>query len=107
MRFKVKNFTGDQVAKIEQEWDDIKTCILSVPPHPVVRPQRCRPESQRAAIPIAYYLFHKGRDKTNGSKGCMRTSTTELVTRKNGANPPVGCTCLCSREYSAAKVTLC
>jgi len=70
VRFKVKNFTGDQVAKIEQEWDDIKTCILEV--FRLIRSFGLNDAALRAknaAIPIAYYLFHKGRDKTNGKQG--------------------------------------
>lgn len=70
VRFKVKNFSGDQVAKIEQEWDDIKTCILEV--FRLIRSFGLNDAALRAknaAIPIAYYLFHKGRDKTNGKQG--------------------------------------
>lgn len=70
VRFKVKNFTGDQVAKIEQEWDDIKTCILEV--FRLIRSFGLNDAALRAknaAIPIAYYLFHKGRDKTNFKQG--------------------------------------
>jgi len=29
VRFKVKNFTTDQVGKVEQEWEHIKACILA------------------------------------------------------------------------------
>ena len=70
VRFKVKNFTGDQVAKIEQEWDDIKACILEV--FRLIRSFGLNDASLRAknaAIPIAYYLFHKGRDRTKGKQG--------------------------------------
>ena len=70
VRLKIKNFTGDQVAKIEQDWDDIKTCILEV--FRLIRSFGLNDETLRAknaAIPIAYYLFHKGRDKTNGRQG--------------------------------------
>jgi uncharacterized protein with ParB-like and HNH nuclease domain len=70
VRFKVKNFTGDQVAKIEQEWDDIKICILEV--FRLIRSFGLNDAALRAknaAIPIAYYLFHTGRDKTNDKQG--------------------------------------
>lgn len=70
VRFKVKNFTGDQVAKIEQEWDDIKTCLLEV--FRLIRSFGLLDVALRAknaAIPIAYYLFHQGRDKTKGKPG--------------------------------------
>lgn len=70
VRFKVKNFTGDQVAKIEQEWDDIKICMLEV--FRLIRSFGLNDAALRAknaAIPIAYYLFHKGRNKTNSKQG--------------------------------------
>jgi uncharacterized protein with ParB-like and HNH nuclease domain len=70
VRFKVKNFTGDQVGKIEQEWDDIKACILAV--FRLIRSFGLNDSALRAknaAIPIAYYLFHKDRDKTNSKPG--------------------------------------
>lgn len=70
VRFKVKNFTEKQVHKIEQEWDAIRACILEV--FRLIRSFGLNDMSLRAknaAIPIAYYLFHKGRDKTNGRLG--------------------------------------
>lgn len=70
VRFKVKNFTEDQVSKIEQEWDDIKACILEV--FRLIRSfglKDAAPRAKNAAIPIAYYLFHKGRDKSKGKRG--------------------------------------
>ena len=70
VRFKVANFTEDRVKKIEQEWDEIKACILEV--FRLIRSFGLNDKSLRAknaAIPIAYYLFHKGRNKTNGKHG--------------------------------------
>ena len=70
VKFKVTNFTRDQVAKIEQEWDDIKACILEV--FRLIRSFGLNDAALRAknaAIPIAYYLFYKGRDKTTGKQG--------------------------------------
>ena len=70
VRFKVKNFTENQVAKIEQEWDDIKSCILEV--FRLIKSFGLNDAALRAknaAIPIAYYLFHKGRDKKLGKQG--------------------------------------
>lgn len=70
VRFKVKNFTGDQVAKIEQEWEDIKDCILAV--FRLIRSFGLNDASLRAknsAIPIAYYLFYKNRDTDKCKKG--------------------------------------
>ena len=70
MRFKDKNFTEDQVAKINQEWDDIKICILEV--FRLIRSFGLNDATLRAkntAIPIAYYLFHKGRNKKEERQG--------------------------------------
>ncbi len=70
VRFKAQNFIGDRVAKIEQDWDEIKACILEV--FRLIRSFGLNDAALRAknaAIPIAYYLFSKGRDKTNGKQG--------------------------------------
>ncbi len=69
-RLKVGNFTEDRVKKIEQEWDDIKACIVEV--FRLIRSfglHDAALSSKNAAIPIAYYLFHKGRNKMNGKQG--------------------------------------
>jgi len=60
VRFKVKNFTNDQVGKVEQEWEHIKACILST--FRLIRAFGLNDSSLRAknaAIPIAYYLYKK------------------------------------------------
>lgn len=77
VRFRVTNFTADRVEKIEQEWDEIKVCILEV--FRLIRSFGLNDESLRAknaAIPIAYYLFHKGRDKANGKLGLYKDINT-------------------------------
>jgi hypothetical protein len=61
VRFKVKNFTSDQVGKIEQEWDQIKACIRAT--FRLIRSFGLNDSSLRAknaAIPLAYYLYKKG-----------------------------------------------
>ena len=70
VRFKVKNFTKEQVGKIEQEWEEIKLCILEV--FRLIRSFGLNDASLRAknaAIPIAYYLFHKGLDRETKKMG--------------------------------------
>jgi len=60
VRFKVKNFTNDQVGKVEQEWEHIKACILST--FRLIRAFGLNDSSLRAknaVIPIAYYLYKK------------------------------------------------
>ena len=74
VRFKVKNFNKDKVAQIEQEWDDIKLCIIAT--FKLIRSLGLNDASLRAknaAIPIAYYLYHKGRDPKNSKKGIYST----------------------------------
>lgn len=70
IRFKVENFAGTQVARIEREWDEISSCILET--FRLIRSFGLNDASLRAknaAIPIAYYLYHKGRDPSVGKKG--------------------------------------
>ena len=70
VRFKVTNFTGNQIDKIEKEWEDIKSCILEV--FRLIRSFGLNDASLRAknsAIPIAYYLFHNGRDRSINKRG--------------------------------------
>lgn len=70
IRFKVENFAGAQVARIESEWDEISACILET--FRLIRSFGLNDASLRAknaAIPIAYYLYHKGRDASRGEKG--------------------------------------
>jgi hypothetical protein len=72
IRFKVENFAGAQVARIESEWDEISACILET--FRLIRSFGLNDASLRAknaAIPIAYYLYHKGRDASAGKKGAF------------------------------------
>lgn len=67
LRFKVKNFSADSVAIIEREWEEIKACVLAS--FKLIRLMGLQDDSLRAknaVIPIAYYLFHKGRDAGSG-----------------------------------------
>lgn len=70
VQFKVKNFTEEQVGKIEEEWDGIKACVLET--FRLIKSFGLIDAALRAknaAIPIAFYLFHKGRDKDKGTAG--------------------------------------
>lgn len=74
VRFKVQNFSQEIVGKIENEWDDIKECIIAT--FKLIRSFGLNDQSLRAknaAIPIAYYLYHKGRDVENSSSGLYLT----------------------------------
>lgn len=70
IRFKVENFSGDTVARIEKEWNEIKACILAT--FRLIHLMGLNDESLRAknaAIPITYYLYHKGRNPQSLHKG--------------------------------------
>lgn len=74
IRFKVENFAGARVARIESEWDDIGACILET--FRLIRSFGLNDASLRAknaAIPIAYYLYHKGRDESAGKRGLFQS----------------------------------
>lgn len=69
VRFKVKNFAGVEVEKIEREWEEIKACILET--FRLIRSFGLNDASLRAknaAIPIAYYLYHKNRGNQSDKK---------------------------------------
>lgn len=60
VRFKVKNFKLEQVARIQAEWSNIKDCIKAT--FLLVRRFGINPQSltsKNAVIPICYYLYKK------------------------------------------------
>lgn len=60
VRFKVKNFSGDQVSLIQSSWPSIKACIMET--LRLVRRFGINPQSltsRNALIPICYYLYKK------------------------------------------------
>jgi uncharacterized protein with ParB-like and HNH nuclease domain len=68
VRFKVKNFNQITVQAIETAWDEIKKCLLES--FRLVRSFGLNDSSLRAknaVIPIAYYLYHKGRNASGGA----------------------------------------
>lgn len=74
VRFRVENFKDEQVKRIEQEWEEINSCVLEA--FRLIRSFGLNDASLRAknaAIPIAYYLYHKGRDRAEGKKGLWST----------------------------------
>lgn len=61
VRFKVQNFSGEQVGKIEQAWEPIKASIKTT--FRLLRSFGLNDGSLRAknaAIPLAYYIYRKG-----------------------------------------------
>jgi uncharacterized protein with ParB-like and HNH nuclease domain len=60
VRFKVRNFSGEQVGKIEQDWEPIKASIKTT--FRLIRSFGLNDWSLRAknaAIPLAYYIYRK------------------------------------------------
>lgn len=74
VKFRVKNFTKIQVVEVEKNWDEIKQCIIET--FRLIRSFGLNDSSLRAknaAIPIAYYIFHKNRDIVNKKFGLYKT----------------------------------
>ncbi|MBB2890649.1 GmrSD restriction endonuclease domain-containing protein [Flexivirga oryzae] len=70
VRFQVKNFGADNVAKIRESWDDIRDSIVES--FRMIARFGLNDASLRAknaAIPIVYYLFHRDRDLAGGQRG--------------------------------------
>lgn len=60
VRFKVKNFSGEQVNLIQAKWPSIKACIIET--LRLIRRIGINPQSltsRNAVIPICYYLYKK------------------------------------------------
>lgn len=60
VRFKVKNFSGEQVRQIQSSWSSIKACIQET--MRLIRRFGINPQSltsKNAVIPICYYLYKK------------------------------------------------
>lgn len=70
VKFKVKNFSAEQVALIQSAWEDIKDCILET--LRLVRRFGINAQSltsKNAVIPICYYLYKKSA----GSQALFKT----------------------------------
>jgi len=60
VRFKVKNFKAEEVARVQKEWEEIKTCIKAT--FLLIRRFGINPQSltsKNAVIPICYFLYRK------------------------------------------------
>lgn len=72
VRFKVENFKEDQVSEIQAVWDELSACLIET--FRLIKSFGLNDASLRAknaAIPVAYYLFHK--DRGNGRKARYAT----------------------------------
>lgn len=60
VRFKVKNFTSEEVGKIQHQWSEIKSCIKET--FILIRRFGINPQSlisKNAVIPVVYWLYKK------------------------------------------------
>ncbi|HDV1609507.1 TPA: DUF262 domain-containing protein [Escherichia coli] len=60
VRIKVKNFTSEEVGKIQQQWSEIKSCIKET--FILIRRFGINPQSlisKNAVIPVVYWLYKK------------------------------------------------
>ena len=74
VRFQVRNFDASSVAKIRDNWDDIRDCVVAA--FRLVRHFGLNDASLRAknaVLPIVYYLFHKDRALESGVRGRFET----------------------------------
>jgi Protein of unknown function DUF262 len=74
VRFQARNFDASNVAKIRELWDDIRDAIVES--FRMISSFGLNDASLRAKnaiLPIAYYLFHRGRDTTSGARGLFTT----------------------------------
>jgi Protein of unknown function DUF262 len=70
VKFKVENFSSETMVNIEVRWEEIKACILAT--FRLIHLMGLTEDSlaaKNAAIPIAYYLFHKDRDPITNTGG--------------------------------------
>ena len=82
VRFQARSFDASHVGKIRDSWDDIRDAIVES--FRMIASFGLNDASLRAknaALPIAYYLFHKGRDEASGARGLYTTVNKPIVHR--------------------------
>lgn len=82
VRFQARNFDASNVAKIREAWDDIRDSLVES--FRMIASFGLNDASLRAknaVLPIAYYLFHKGRDQASGARGLFTTINKPIAHR--------------------------
>lgn len=82
VRFQARNFDASNVAKIRDAWDDIRDSLVES--FRMIASFGLNDASLRAknaVLPIAYYLFHKGRDEASGARGLFTTINKPIAHR--------------------------
>lgn len=84
VRFQARNFDATNVAKIRDDWDDIRDAVVET--FRLIAAFGLNDASLRAknaVLPIAYYLFHKGRDASTGARGRFVTINKPIAHRED------------------------
>lgn len=74
VRFQARNFDASNVATIRDTWEDIRDAVVET--FRMIASFGLNDASLRAknaALPLAYYVFHKGRDDAAGARGLVST----------------------------------
>lgn len=82
VRFQARNFDATNVAKIRDAWDDIRDALVES--FRMIASFGLNDASLRAknaVLPIAYYLFRKGRNPSVGARGLFTTINKPIVHR--------------------------
>ena len=82
VKFQARNFDASNVAKIRVVWDDIRDSLVES--FRMIASFGLNDASLRAknaVLPIAYYLFHKGRDQASGARGLFTTINKPIAHR--------------------------
>ena len=84
VRFQARNFDATNVAKIRDDWDDIRDAIVeSFRLIAAFGLNDASLRAKNAVLPIAYYLFHKGRDTSGGTRGRFATINKPIAHRED------------------------
>lgn len=82
VRFQARNFDASNVARIRDAWGDIRDSLVES--FRMIASFGLNDASLRAknaVLPIAYYLFHKGRDQASGARGLFTTINKPIAHR--------------------------
>lgn len=80
VQLQARNFDASNVARIRQLWDEIREALVES--FRLVASFGLNDASLRAknaVLPIAYYIFHKGRDEATGTRGLARQINKPIV----------------------------
>ena len=86
VRFQARNFDASSVANIRDTWDDIRDALVeSFRMIASFGLNNASLRAKNAVLPIAYYLFHKGRNTSSGARGLFTTINKPIAHRSERA----------------------